>query len=248
VLDLLEGVLGRASWLNDRACVRRARLRAVQTQVAADLGLRTPRTLVTACREDALAFAQAFGPVRLEPLGGQDWAAAGGVPTGEPGRVVRPVDLATAPSFGAGGPVVLREELIATQRLWAVVVGDEVFAAKLGPAGRARPGAAARPSLHAHRLPALVQRRLVELGRRLGLKWSSVELRLTTRAEHVVERVWPSAPWAWVEDALSVDISGAIAAALIAPVQRLDQLERARLEQGPWVPPVMSTGAGRAVR
>lgn len=135
---------------------------------------------------------------------------------------VRPSDLADLGGLAAS-PMVFQQAIEAVRELRVVIVGDRVLAAALPRA----PGAPVDWRREAVRLagqwrptvlPERTTRRLLALSRSLGLAHGSADL-----LEDADGRLWflelnPAGEWLWLEDAAGLDVSGALADALLSGV------------------------------
>jgi glutathione synthase/RimK-type ligase-like ATP-grasp enzyme len=65
-------------------------------------------------------------------------------------------------------------------------------------------------------LPAEVERRCVELTRRLGLVYGAIDLIVTPAGEYVFLEINPTGEYGWIEDATGLPISDAICDLLLA--------------------------------
>ncbi len=119
-------------------------------------------------------------------------------------------------------PVLVQENVPKRCELRVTVVGDAVFAAEIDSQGTHRTRQDWRHYDHAstrhdvHVLPAGVERRCVELTRRLGLVYGAIDLIVTPAGEYVFLEINPTGEYGWIEDATGLPISEAICDLLLA--------------------------------
>ncbi|HEX7623340.1 MAG TPA: alpha-L-glutamate ligase, partial [Anaeromyxobacteraceae bacterium] len=175
-----EGALGAfwagtpARWVNDRACDEAADDKARQLAVAARIGLRVPRTLVT----NDPAAARAFVAERLEgETIHKNLTSAAGI--WRPTALLRRGDRALFASLRQL-PLMFQERVRAEADVRVTVVGDELFAAEI--VSRDPDTLDFRPDLQRARyravaLPAGIERKLRRMVRELGLAYAALDLR-----------------------------------------------------------------------
>jgi glutathione synthase/RimK-type ligase-like ATP-grasp enzyme len=184
----------------------RAAWKPYQLQVAADVGLFVPRTLMTDNPSSVSAFAEEVGELVYKTFRGPAWRL---VPTRrlthEAMKYLHTVKLA---------PVIFQERIACAKDLRVTIVGDEVFAAgaphqSLGDLEDNRVGP--RLPLEPYELPGPVLDQLKALMNRLGLVYGAVDMRLTPDNRHVFLEVNPTGQYLWVEIETGLAISDAIA-------------------------------------
>jgi len=149
------------------------------------------------------------------------------VPTSAGPRVVHTervaaTDLEDLDGLGAA-PMVFQQAVPARREIRAVIVGDRVLAASLprhpdDPVDWRRDAVRLAGRWEATPLPERVERELLQLSRRLGIAHGSVDL-----LEDPDGRLWflelnPAGEWLWLEEGAGLDVSGALADALISGV------------------------------
>lgn len=219
----LEGFLDAlhdARWVNDLQRELAAENKQRQLRLAARVGLRVPRTLVT---NDPAAARQFFAETEgqtvaklLRPLAVSMDAAPPFVYTSR----VREEDLACAETL-RHSPMVFQELIPKAMELRVACVAGEAFEGALDASGtsrgqtdwrRAAPGECRWQKAQ---LPAEVSSGLQALMSGLGLVFGAVDLIRTPSGEHVFLEVNPSGEWGMLERDLGLPISEAIAAALL---------------------------------
>jgi len=219
----LEGFLDAlhdAHWVNDLQRERAAENKQRQLRVAAQAGLRVPRTLVT---NDPEAARQFFDETEgrmvaklLRPLTVSMTAAPLFVYTSR----VREEDLAGADEL-RHSPMVFQELIPKERELRVAWVAGEAFAGALDASGtsrgqtdwrRAAPGEC---EWQAAELPSEISRGLRALMSELGLAYGAVDLIRTPAGEYVFLEVNPGGEWGMLERDLGLPISDAIAEELL---------------------------------
>ncbi len=113
-------------------------------------------------------------------------------------------------------PVLVQENVAKRLEVRVTVVGDRVFAAEIHSQASHRTRQDWRHYDHAntrhavHALPGDVERRCVELTRRLGLCYGAIDLILTPGGDYVFLEINPGGEYAWIEDRTGLPISEAI--------------------------------------
>ena len=217
MIDALDApVLGRP------AAVTAASDKIRQLRTAARAGLRVPETCIS---NDASGVARL---ARRNPEGlVAKMLHAFEIPGPDGPRVVHttrvaPADLDELDGLAAA-PMVFQQAIDARREIRAVVIGERVLAAAL-PRDRTEPVDWRRSAFSlgerwsAVALPESVERDLVRLTGWMGLAHGSIDL-----LEDAEGRIWflelnPAGEWLWLEDVAGLDISGAIADALVSGV------------------------------
>jgi MvdC family ATP-grasp ribosomal peptide maturase len=219
----LEGFLDAlhdARWINDLQRQRAAENKQRQLRLAARVGLRVPRTLVT---NDPAAARQFFAETEgqtvaklLRPIAVSMEAAQPFVYTSR----VREEDLVGAEAL-RHSPMVFQELIPKACELRVAFVAGETFAGALDASGTSRgqtdwrlvaPGECRWQMVQ---LPSEVASGLRELMSELGLVFGAVDFICTPAGEYVFLEVNPGGEWGMLERDLRLPISEAIAAALV---------------------------------
>lgn len=219
----LEGFLDalhEAHWVNDLQCQRAAENKQRQLRLAADAGLRVPRTLVT---NDPIAARQFFAETDgqtvaklLRPITVSMDAATPFVYTNR----VREEDLAGADGL-RHSPMVFQELIPKGCELRVAFVAGETFAGALDASGTSRGHTdwrrVAPDESHWEKaqLPPSVASGLQALMSELGLGFGAVDFICTPAGEYIFLEVNPGGEWGMLERDLGLPISEAIASALL---------------------------------
>jgi MvdC family ATP-grasp ribosomal peptide maturase len=215
-LDGLHGAL----WVNHPAREREAENKLLQLRLAAEAGLRIPRTLVTNDPARAQKFYGELGgrmvAKLLRPLSVSMNADSLFVYTNE----VTERDLADAETL-RHCPMVFQERVEKARELRVAYVAGRLFAGAIDAGASARGATDWRRAEvgevaweHAE-VPREVAARLDALMSRLGLAYGAVDLIRTPEGEHVFLEVNPGGEWGMLERDLDLPISEAIADALL---------------------------------
>jgi hypothetical protein len=119
-------------------------------------------------------------------------------------------------------PIAVQENVAKQLEVRVTVVGDHVFAAEIDSQCSHRTRQDWRHYDHAntrlavHELPRDVERRCVELTRRLDLCFGAIDLIMTPAGEYVFLEINPAGEYGWIEGAARLPISEAICDLLLA--------------------------------
>jgi hypothetical protein len=204
-----------ARWMNhpvrDEAAARKAR----QLQVAREVGLRVPRTLVTSRPDEARAFIEANGPSRTVyktfSCTHDIWRET---------RVLREEDLALLETVRLS-PTIFQEFVPADADLRITVVGDRLFPAAIRFPGEDRPVdfrmSLGRATVEPVELPTKVMRALFALMKRFGLVYGAIDMRRTPQGEYVFLEVNTAGEFLFIEERTGQPIARALADWLATP-------------------------------
>jgi putative peptide maturation system protein len=202
----------------------RAGYKALQLQIAADLGFEIPPTLVTNSAEDFLDFYRRHnGAVvskavhnRLLPVDR---------PEGYDAYVLTDLvanrDLVDVNAIRYC-PVTVQPYVEKRVELRITVVGDRVFPVEIDSQWTNhtrhdwRRGDHHHARYAVHKLPPDVERRCVELVERLGLRFGAIDLILTPDERYVFLEINPNGAWLWMERTTGLQISTAISDLLMS--------------------------------
>lgn len=226
VLDNLWASLQSAFWVSPPANISAASLKIPQLQIAQELGLKVPATLISNDADELLSFFDNHGGnVIGKVLHAQTPTVTSNSYLIYTSRVARedivPEGLAT--------PLLIQEYVEKAREIRVTIVGDSVFAVALDsqavPEGvvdwrRATLKLAHEPTT----LPCSVSAQLKQLMRRYGLQFAAIDLILTPENEFVFLELNPNGQWAWLQQLTGVEIREALVDLLIeADVKRNHQ-------------------------
>jgi hypothetical protein len=198
-------------WMNPLVADEVSQRKIRQLQVAREVGLSIPETLVTNDPAVARDFLESCGPGRVIRKAFRNIPDA---PRGT--HIVEEADLALLDSVRFA-PVTFQRYVPADLDLRVTVVEEEVFAASIAstPEFHAdyRPGLGSA-KVEAFELPDDVQTALLALMERLDLKYGAVDFRVTPEGECVFLEVNPAGEYLFASDRTGQPVPEAIAACL----------------------------------
>lgn len=214
-----------AEWMNIPAKDACAARKIWQLDVARDVGLVTPRTLITNDPDAARAFAKAEGVTRTiyKPFQGieEAWRET---------RLLKPEEMEQMDAVKYA-PVIFQECIEAEADLRVTVVGDQIFPAAIDSTSaeykvdfRMEKNMRITPTTLRPETEAGIR----ALMHRMGLTYGAIDFRRRPNGEDVFLEINPAGQWLFVEDATQQPITEAIADWLISaargaaqPVPRL---------------------------
>lgn len=202
-------------WMNPPAVDEVASRKALQLRVAKELGLRTPRTLITSDPDVARTFidAQGLGRTIFKTFSctHQVWRET---------RIVRSEELALLDQVRYS-PVIFQEYIPASADLRITIVGDRIFPAAIHSRGTSYEVdfrmALGEARTEPCTLPRDVEERLFALMNRLGLIYGAIDVRRTPEGEHVFLEVNTGGEFLFIEERTGQPIAQAVADWLAAP-------------------------------
>lgn len=213
-----------APWMNPPARDEVASRKALQLRLAAELGLRTPRTLMTSDPDAARAFIDEHGLGRTIfktfSCTHAIWRET---------RLVRAEELEILDRVRFA-PVIFQEYVPAAADLRVTIVGDRVFPAAIHSSGTDYE-VDFRMSLGQARvepctLPRDVEDALLALMRRLGLVYGAIDLRRTPAGEHLFLEINTAGEFLFIEERTAQPIGQAVAEWLATRPDREDRCDR----------------------
>ena len=198
-------------WMNPLAADEGGQRKIRQLQVAREVGLSVPRTLVTNDPAAATEF------VANRPVGSVIRKAFRNIAEAPRSTAIVTLEDLTRMDQVRFAPVTFQEFVPADLDLRVIVVEDEVFAASIRSEPeyqtdyRAGIGSA---EFAPYALPDQVASALVELHKRLGLVYGASDFRVTPDGEHVFLEVNPAGEYLFASDRTGQPVPQAIAACL----------------------------------
>ena len=226
--------------------IRRAGHKQFQLKVARELGLETPRTLITNDPEAVRRFADSCkgGMVTkmLSSFAIFDEQGSDNVVFTTP---IKPADLEDLSGLDLC-PMTFQESIPKTLELRVTIVGDRVFTTAIDSqvCERAthdwrREGRQLADQWNVYDLPTDIERRLLQLMDRFGLNYGAIDVIVAPDGRHVFLEVNPVGEFFWLELHPGFAISEAIADVLLGrAVRRVTQLHTTHAAEGtdPTVP------------
>lgn len=213
---MLGGILGhQGRWMSHPAAVWQAENKPFQLTVAQELGFRIPRTLITNDVNAIRSAAAKFGRMVVKP------ARTGYVVHGGVDRAIYTSELLPEHLEDLSGaelsPAIYQELVPKRFDVRVTIVGKQLFAVAID--SQSDPAAVIdwrhtdNPHLPHQRtvLSEDLQRRLHLLVERLGLTFAAIDLVETPQGEYVFLEVNPNGQWLWLDAALDLGISRAVA-------------------------------------
>lgn len=208
--EMISGVFASLSdaWFVNNPDRQQAAAKPLQLRIAEQIGLRIPDTLITNDPIAAAAFVdrheqrvvhKTLAPPRHRFLATKRWS--------ESDRDALD-NLALAPT-------IFQEMVTDCRELRITVIGHQIFAAEFRPAvglidGRLDVETPYRP----HRLPDDISSRLLALMSRLGLVFSTIDMKLTDEGEYVFLELNPMGQYLYIEILAGLPLTAAMAGLL----------------------------------
>jgi hypothetical protein len=198
------------TWVNPIENVRVAEHKLFQLRVAHELGLRVPRTVVSADAEILRKFtlSNPNGTICKPIYHGlfRDGEARHSILT----RRVRPEELDTEAVRLC--PVLLQEEIPRRADVRATFVGRHLYVADIGGIGEAVDWRDPElPVTYASStLPPVIEARCRKMLSKLGLVYGAFDFIKTLDGDYVFLEVNPTGEWAWLENTLGFPIRSAL--------------------------------------
>lgn len=199
----------RALWVNDVVRDAAASHKPWQLEVARDVGLSIPETLITNDPQTALGFwTEHDGEVVYKPFL-QTWHAW------RETRKLSREEIRLLPAVRTA-PVIFQRLVPGAADLRVTVIADRVLAAAvdLSKLEYKLDVRLNQQAYETHALPAEIEQRLLALMRRLGLEYGAIDLRQTPEGEYVFFEVNTAGQFLFVEHACGLPIADALAARL----------------------------------
>lgn len=206
-------------WVNHPDRVRVANSKPLQLRIAAELGLRIPRTLITNDPERVRQFHADNGAnVVYKPLN------SGFVLSTERLCYTTPLSARELERIEliAAAPGIFQENIAKKIELRITLIGRQVFATEID----SQISAAARNDWREgeiddlphrpHALPAQVERKCLALLERLGLVYGAIDMIVTPDGEYVFLENNPSGQFGWIEGRTGAPLTATLAKMLIA--------------------------------
>jgi len=211
--EAVQGLLASMScpWMNPPMADEVAQRKPRQLQLARELGLTVPETLIT---NDPAAAAEF---IEVRPPGGVICKAFRNI--AEAPRFTHRITASDVARLDGVryAPVTFQEFIPAELDLRVTIVEDDIFAAAIRSAPRFeadyRPGLGSA-TVSAYTLPDHVTERLMAMMRAFELRYGAFDLRVTPAGEHVFLEVNPGGEYVFIADRTGQPIPEAIAAAL----------------------------------
>jgi len=215
----LQGILPNALWVSNPSCVKSADNKQLQLEVAVDLGMIIPQTLVTSSSEEVATFRARLGRIVVKPVAKQvirdEESKYHAIFTN---RILpeTPVDF----SLLSSSPAIFQQEIEREFDIRTVVVGEQVFSMSIKQVGEKAGDVDYRDqrgkNLECARydLPRDLQKKCVELVKHFNLKYSSMDFILGKDGIHYFLENNPNGAWLFVQNGGNHPIAEALAKVL----------------------------------
>lgn len=213
---LIGGLMGHETrWMSDPGAIWKAEFKPYQLQVASEIGLDIPKTLVSNRPESIRDFYQRYGPIIAKPVR-SGYVVKNGVECAVFTTKLE-AEMMNDLSDAALSPTIYQEFLPKMYDIRVTIVGRKFFAVSID--SQSDPSATidwrkTENPLLPHspiKLPELLQRSLSELMSRLSLAYGAIDLVLTPDGRYVFLEINPNGQWLWIDEMLSLGISRSIA-------------------------------------
>lgn len=203
------------------AILYRAKFKALQLKLAAELGFEIPPTLITNSPEDFIEFYNQHGGQIISKIAGSKMLRSLQDDFARFTEVVSNRDVAYAQDVRFC-PVIFQAYVPKRIELRVTVVGQTVLAAEIHSQQTQHTKHDWRHyDYHntvylSHSLPKSISQQCVQLTNKLGLCYGAIDMVLTPDGRYVFLEVNPNGQFLWIEQATGLPISNAICDLLIA--------------------------------
>jgi len=220
----IQGVIAsiKGFHLDRVANIRLAENKQLQLQVARELGLDTPKTLITNNPQAVRKFAQdcerGMIAKMLSSFAIYDNIGQENVVFTNP---VSPEDLENLDGLNLC-PMTFQEQIPKALELRTTIVGKQIFTAAVDSQALEksrydwrRDGVALLKAWQPYQLPETIENKLLQLMAKFGLNYGAIDIILTPENQHVFLEINPVGEFFWLENNPGLPISNAIAQALV---------------------------------
>jgi glutathione synthase/RimK-type ligase-like ATP-grasp enzyme len=210
-IEALPHILANAKWINPFDTTRVARNKLLQLLIAADCGLRVPRTLVTNSPDRGSSFFEEMPRMAYKTLSSPS-VIYDDRRTMIFTRELTPEDMTHASRISAA-PCFFQEYIEKAYELRITCIADRLIPARIysqeSSSGRVDWRAATLGALRYEttELDTEVETALRMTLRRLALDFAAVDMIVTPEGEHVFLEANPHGAWLWLESRLNLPIS-----------------------------------------
>lgn len=204
--------------------IRHADNKQLQLQLATELGLEIPPTLITSDPDEFLDFYRQHEGRLIDKFPSTIMAAS--QRTG--GTLMRFTQAVTTRDVGYArrlrhSPMLFQAQIPKRFELRITVVGDQVLPAEIHSQATRRTQLDWRhydwghTPYRVHRLPEPIRRACLEMVSRLGLRFGAIDMIVTPDDRYVFLEINPNGQWMWIEDETGLPIAEAICDTLLDP-------------------------------
>jgi hypothetical protein len=214
---LLGGILSQpCRWMSRPEAIWKAEFKPFQLELAAELGLAVPSTLISNVQGSVRAFFDScHGQMIAKPVR-TGYIVQNGVDYAVYTTKIAPEDLEDLQDVSLS-PTIYQELISKQSDIRVTVVGKSIFAVAID--SQSDPDAAvdwrrtSNPKLphHAVALPSDLEAKILALMDGMTLQYGAIDFVLTPDGRYVFLEINPNGQWLWLDDMLSLGISSAIA-------------------------------------
>jgi MvdD family ATP-grasp ribosomal peptide maturase len=222
----------KAFRMDPEPVIRRAENKQAQLQIARELGMDTPKTLITNDPKAVRAFYRECNGAIVTKMLSSFAVYEAGVEKVVFTNPVSREDLADLTGLNLC-PMTFQEQLPKALELRTTVVGDRVFTAaidsKVSPLAQhdwRKDGAALLKNWERFELPGSLEKKILRLMDHFGLNYGALDFILTPDGRYVFLEVNPAGEFFWLEDHPGLPISPAIADVLLGRAFRREHTRR----------------------
>lgn len=209
-------------WVSHPACLETASQKPLQLKLAAELGLKTPRTMITNDAAKARAFYETCSGRIIVKATGRGWVYAQNSPdlyfvmTNR----VKPEDLQADDEIRFA-PVTFQEEIPKLYEIRANVVGQQVMAIKIDSQASViseldwRRYDVKNTPYTPYQLPPDIENMCLDLTRSLGLEFGAIDFIRQPDGQYIFLEINGNGQFLWAEELSGVRVSQALANLLV---------------------------------
>lgn len=219
VLEGLYKLLENKYWLNNVYRIREAENKIYQIQIAKKVGVIVPESIITNIAQEAKFFIEKNNQdCVIKPI------KSGSVSDNSGSEIIFTSSIKkktmTDEERIAAFPIYLQENIHKQYDLRCIVVGEHVYCAQIDSQcdeeGKIDWRKSRKYLNHSiHKLPLEIERKCIEITKRLGLNYSAIDLILDKSGKYTFLECNPNGQWAWLQIRLGFPISRDIVKMLI---------------------------------
>lgn len=211
----MYGVLPRTKWISDPFAINRAENKMLQLVEARKLGMAIPPTLVTNDEREVKKFREKWGTIVVKPLAKELVELETINHAHYTVRITdrMEVDFSLLPS----SPAIFQMEIGRVSDIRTTVIGSEVFSASIKQIEEKSGDVDWRVGVNStnlefkiHHLPEELDRKCVQLVRKLGLEFGAIDFILGIDGKYHFLEINPVGAWGFIENSTGMPMSEAM--------------------------------------